>query len=137
MTSLTPPPHPTAKPKPCHNRERDTAISQTSSVHITRGRWVCGGGGGGGAGGTEPLQSITAHCTALSSHQWHLGERGCLGEEGRLLGALLNSGRRLVSWWRKATAARGVIYANLAKSHSADQNKTVDIKTRQWGHVTG
>lgn len=29
----------------------------------------------GGGEITEPLQSITAHCTALSSHQWHLGER--------------------------------------------------------------
>lgn len=90
--SSPPPPHPpthtpvtTANPRPCHNREKShTAISIPSSVHITQlGK------------DKKPLQSITAHCTALSSHHWHLGERlaegGCAHRN-----FLSNSSARLV-----------------------------------------
>lgn len=65
-------PRPTAKPKPCHNRERDTAISQTSSVHIKRG------GGGGLQNHSNPSQHTALHSQAINGTL----ERGCLGEEG-------------------------------------------------------
>lgn len=67
----------------------------------------------------KALQSITAHCTALSSHHWHLGERlsggGRRGEGGRyllscpLLGTspvLWPSSGPLVSWQQRATVDR-------------------------------
>lgn len=109
MTSLTPPT--TAKTQPCHNRGRDTAISQTSSVHITQEGW---------GEITEPLQSITAHCTALSSHQWHLGERlpGGGRRSGGRHGAVLNCGHRLVSWQRRERLRR----------HLCPQQKDRDVR---------
>lgn len=59
----------TANPKPCHNRKRVTRQSeQASSGHITHRTT------------DKTLQSITAHCTALSSRHWHLVERPA--EEG-------------------------------------------------------
>lgn len=75
-----------------------TAISITSSVHITqKGK------------DKKPLQSITAHRTALSSHHWHLGERlaegGMKGGAGRHFlsnpssGQVLYCGHLLILCW--------------------------------------
>lgn len=109
-----PPTTTTAKTQPCHNRGRDTAISQTSSVHITQEGW---------GEITEPLQSITAHCTALSSHQWHLGERLPGGGRRRRSGGGAAQGSpELWASSGQLAAQRGrgkgcgVIYAALNKS---------------------
>lgn len=124
MTSLTPP-----KTKPCHKRERDTAISQTSSVHITRGGGV-----------TEPLQSITAHCTALHSQAINgTWERGCKGGERGGGGArgspeLWAPSGQLVA--DRLPSAASLMPTSLTATQLIG-NRIVDIKTRQWGHVTG